>query len=220
MLSNRLKELRKSRGLTQDELAAKIFVSRPMIAKYETNKAYPTSEVMERISNYFEISIDELTTKEELIDQHSKSLDNKVAKNQTITILVSIICILLLAIVAILSVIEVDTVETVVDLVEVRYDAENARWDLIYFEGSNPDIWHRRQHLYVSEFQPFAPDNTTQFTIEGKDWFVQYNKLNISEDYREFKTATLYYRVKTRKNLLGFVQGKGYYLERVDFHLE
>ena len=220
MLSTKLKELRKARGLTQDELATKIFVSRPMIAKYETNKAYPTSEVMERIANYFGISIDELTTKEELIDQHSKSLDNKATRNQTITILVSIICVLLLAIVAILSTIEVDTVKTEVDMVLVRYDTANSCFDLIYFEESNLEIWHKKQHLYISEFQPFAPDNTTKFTIEGEDWFVQYNKLNISEDYREFKTATLYYRVTIRKNLLGIVQGKGYYLERVDFHLE
>ena len=220
MLSNKLKDLRKSHGLTQDELATKLFVSRPMIAKYETNKAYPTNEVMQRIANYFEISIDELTTKEELIDVQSKTLDNKRSKDQIITILISIIGILIVSIVAILWEIEVDTIETQVDMVALSYDIEHSRFDLFYFEESNPNIWHRKQHLYISEFQPFAPDDTTQFTIEGDDFFVQLNKYNISEDYREFKTATLYYRVTVRKNLLGVVQGKGYYLEKVDFHLE
>ena len=220
MLSSKLIELRKSRGLTQDELATKLFISRSMVAKYETNKAYPTNEVMQRIANYFEISIDELTTKEELIDKQSKVSDNERSKNKIIAILISIIGILIVSIVAIMWEIDVDTIETEVDMAALSYDAEHARFDLIYFEESNPNIWHRKQHLYISEFQPSAPDDTTQFTIEGEDFFVQFNKYNISEDYKEFKTATLYYHVTVRKNLFGIVKGKGYYLEKVDFHLE
>ena len=220
MLSSKLIELRKSRGLTQDELATKLFISRSMVAKYETNKAYPTNEVMQRIANYFEISIDELTTKEELIDKQSKASDNERSKNKIIAILISIIGILNVLMVAIMLEIDVDTIETEVDMVALSYDAEHARFDLIYFEESNPNIWHRRQHLYISEFQPFAPDGTTQFTIEGEDFFVQFNKYNISEDYKEFKTATLYYHVTVRKNLFGIVKEKRYYLEKVDFSLE
>lgn len=117
MLSSKLIELRKSRGLTQDELATKLFISRSMVAKYETNKAYPTNEVMQRIANYFEISIDELTTKEELIDKQSKASDNERSKNKIIAILISIIGILNVLMVAIMLEIDVDTIETEVDMV-------------------------------------------------------------------------------------------------------
>lgn len=218
-LAEKLKELRKSSGLTQEELAAGIFVSRPMIAKYETGKAYPTNEILQKIADYFEVSIDELVQKEALIDEHAKTLDSKLSNDHKIATLVAVIGILLVSVIAILSVIEIDKVETVVDFVQLQYDEEWARWNLIYFEESTPDIWHRRQHLYVSEFNSWDK-NTVQFTIEGEDWFLQYNKYGISEDYRELKNATLYYRVTVRKNLLGIIQGKGYYLEKVDFHLK
>lgn len=215
----KLKELRNNRKMTQAELAIVVFVSRPMIAKYETGKAYPTNEILHRIADYFDVSIDELVKKEELIDEHSKALDQKVIKNEKTVIFVAIISILLVAAVAILYVIEIDTVSMEVDLVQIRFDPEWGRWDLFYYEDSNPNICTKRAHLYVSEFELFDR-GSIQFTIEGGDFFEKYNEYDISDDYHELKTATLYYRVKIMKNLLGIVQGKEYYLEKVDFHLE
>ena len=215
----KLKNLRKTRGVTQEELASEVFVSRSMIAKYETGKAYPTNEILQRIAEYFNVSLDELVKKQELIDEHSRVLEEKMSKNQKIVILVAIVGILLVAILAILSVIEVDTTMTEIDLVQVRFDPEWGRWDLFYYEESNPNIWTRRAHIYVTEFDQFDK-GSTEFTIEGGDFFEKYNEYDISEDYSELKTATLYYRVTVRKNLLGIVQGKGYFIEKVDFHLE
>ena len=109
-LAEKLKELRKSSGLTQEELAAGIFVSRPMIAKYETGKAYPTNEILQKIADYFEVSIDELVQKEALIDEHAKTLDSKLSNDHKIATLVAVIGILLVSVIAILSVIEIDKV--------------------------------------------------------------------------------------------------------------
>ena len=215
----KLKNLRKTRGVTQEELASEIFVSRSMIAKYETGKAYPTNEILQRIAEYFNVSLDELVKKQELIDEHSRVLEEKMSKNQKIVILVAIVGILLVAILAILFAIEVDTTMTEIDLVQIRFDPEWGRWDLFYYEESNTNIWTRRAHIYVTEFDQFDK-GSTEFTIEGGDFFEKYNEYDISEDYRELKTATLYYRVTVRKNLLGIVQGKGYFIEKVDFHLE
>ena len=218
VFADKLKELRKTRKMTQEELASEIYVSRPMIAKYETGKAYPTNEILQRIADFFEISVEELVQREELIDEHSKVLEETLSNNQKIVTLVAVVGILLLAIVAILSVIEIETVTTEVDLVQIRFDPEWGRWDLFYYEESNLNIWTKRAHLYLSEFEQF--DNSLiQFTIEGGDFFEKYNEYDISEDYHELKTATLYYKVTVRRNLLGIVQGKGYFLEEVDFHL-
>ena len=38
--SDKLKDLRKNKGITQEELANSIFVSRSVIAKYESDNAY------------------------------------------------------------------------------------------------------------------------------------------------------------------------------------
>ena len=221
MLADKLSCLRKSRGLTQEELALEIFVSRSMIAKYETGKAYPTNEILQKIADYFEISVDELVQREELIDEHSKTLEDNIVKKERVVTVVAIIGILILCIVGVLSVIEIDTTEYVVDYAQIEWDAYFAAWNLNYYEESNPDIWQRRARLHLSEWDIYENSRTkAQFTIEGEDWFVQFNKHNISEDYRELKTVTLYYRVTVRKNLLGMVQSKVYYLESVDFHLQ
>lgn len=42
--SEKLKELRTSKGLTQEELASKVYISRSVIAKYERGFAIPTKE--------------------------------------------------------------------------------------------------------------------------------------------------------------------------------
>ena len=221
MLADKLSSLRKSRGLTQEELASELFISRSMIAKYETGKAYPTNEILQKIADYFEISINELVQREEIIDEHSKTLEDNIVKKQRFVTVVAIIGVLILCIVGVLSVIEIDATEYVTDYAKIEWDADFAAWNLNYYEESNPDIWKRRARLHLSEFDIYDNSRTkAQFTIEGEDWFVQFNKHNVSEDYRELKTVTLYYRVTVRKNLLGMVQSKAYYLERVDFHLQ
>ncbi len=220
MLSDKLSNLRKKRGLTQEELALELFISRSMIAKYETGKAYPTNDILQKIADYFEISVDELVQREELIDEHSKTLEDNIVKKQRLVTVVAIIGVLILCIVGVLSIIEIDATEYVVDYAQIEWDGYSA-WNLNYYEESNPDIWQRRARLHLNEFYNLKDGGRkVQFTIEGEDWYVQFNKHNISEDYRELKTVTLYYHVTVRKNLLGIEQGRAYYLERVNFHLQ
>ena len=56
----KLKKLRIDNGLTQDELAEKIYVTRTAISKWETDKGYPSIDSLKQLSNLFEVSIDEL----------------------------------------------------------------------------------------------------------------------------------------------------------------
>lgn len=57
---NRLYDLRKRRGLSQEELGEKINVSRQTISKYELGEAIPDMEKLVMLSDYFSISLDEL----------------------------------------------------------------------------------------------------------------------------------------------------------------
>lgn len=65
MLSMQLKKYRNARGVTQKDLADFLGVSQQAIAKWETDKATPDPYMLEKISDYFCISIDELIGKEE-----------------------------------------------------------------------------------------------------------------------------------------------------------
>lgn len=64
-LSEKLQELRKEKGLTQEELAEALFVSRTAISKWESGRGVPNIESLKAISKFFSVSIDELLSGEE-----------------------------------------------------------------------------------------------------------------------------------------------------------
>lgn len=61
---DRLKQLRMSRGLSQEQLAEKISVSRQAITKWETNRGLPDVENMVSLAEIFGITLDELVLAE------------------------------------------------------------------------------------------------------------------------------------------------------------
>ena len=63
----KLQELRKNRGLTQEELAEALYVSRTAISKWESGRGYPSIDSLKEISNYFSITIDDLLSSEKLL---------------------------------------------------------------------------------------------------------------------------------------------------------
>lgn len=63
----KLQELRKNRGLTQEELAEALYVSRTAISKWESGRGYPSIDSLKEISNYFSVTIDDLLSGEKLL---------------------------------------------------------------------------------------------------------------------------------------------------------
>lgn len=63
----KLQNLRKNNGLTQDELADKLYVSRTAVSKWESGRGYPNIESLKAISKLFEVTVDELLSSEELL---------------------------------------------------------------------------------------------------------------------------------------------------------
>ena len=75
MLSEKLYQLRKKSGLSQEQLAEQLNVSRQAISKWESGNAFPESEKLIIISNYFGVSVDYLL-KDDIED------DAKIANNE------------------------------------------------------------------------------------------------------------------------------------------
>ena len=65
--NEKLQALRKSRSLTQEELAEALFVSRTAVSKWESGRGYPGIESLKAISRFFSVSIDELICPEEIL---------------------------------------------------------------------------------------------------------------------------------------------------------
>ena len=63
-MKNRIKELRKAKGLRQEDLAAALGVTRQTIIAIENNKYDPTLELAMRISAFFGVSVNDIFTME------------------------------------------------------------------------------------------------------------------------------------------------------------
>ena len=62
MFKDNLMSLRKMKGLSQEELADKINVSRQTLSKYETGESLPDVEKCKQIADVLDVSLDELVT--------------------------------------------------------------------------------------------------------------------------------------------------------------
>ena len=60
MLGQRIKELRKQSGMTQDDLADLLHVTRAAVSSWETGKRTPDIYMLRDIADVFEVSLDEL----------------------------------------------------------------------------------------------------------------------------------------------------------------
>lgn len=60
MFSERLRDLRNERGISQKELANILFVSQQTVAKWETDRSTPNPEMISKIAQYFNVSSDYL----------------------------------------------------------------------------------------------------------------------------------------------------------------
>lgn len=65
--NEKLQLLRKQKGLTQEELAEILFVSRTAVSKWESGRGYPNIDSLKAISKFFGITIDELLSGDELL---------------------------------------------------------------------------------------------------------------------------------------------------------
>lgn len=65
--NEKLQELRKQKGLTQEELAEALYVSRTAISKWESGRGYPSIDSLKNIAKFFAVTIDELLSGDELL---------------------------------------------------------------------------------------------------------------------------------------------------------
>lgn len=102
--NEKLKKLRREKGVSQDELAKNIYVSRSAVAKWESGPGLPGDESLTMLAQYFNVNETELLTDSATentapADKHSKS------KRNTAIIALSILLAVCLAAAAVVAVI-------------------------------------------------------------------------------------------------------------------
>ena len=78
--NEKLVQLRKSRNMTQDELAEALYVSRAAVSKWESGRGLPSIESLKDIAKFFSVSIDELLSGEKLLSLAEKENSSNTRK--------------------------------------------------------------------------------------------------------------------------------------------
>lgn len=79
--AERLKSERLNLNLKQNELAEKLFLDRTSISKYETGKQIPETPTLEKLANFFDVSVDYLLGKSEYRKFNPEKLNNRDKKD-------------------------------------------------------------------------------------------------------------------------------------------
>ena len=75
--NEKLISLRKSMGLSQEELGAELHVSRQTISKWESAQSYPDFQRLVLLSDYFGLTLDELVRDVDVADVRSRNLNSE-----------------------------------------------------------------------------------------------------------------------------------------------
>ena len=65
--SEKLKDLRKEKGITQQQLADAIYVSRTAVSKWESQRGYPSIDSLKALAAYFSVTVDMLLSTDEAL---------------------------------------------------------------------------------------------------------------------------------------------------------
>ena len=96
-ISDKIKDNRKQAGLTQEEIAQTLHVSRQTISNWETGRSIPDIYSLVELSNIYDISLDHLV-KEDIIMMNELKKENKEKKIINRAIILSAVVVILMII--------------------------------------------------------------------------------------------------------------------------
>lgn len=94
-IGEQINYLRKQKGLSQDEFANILKISRQTVSNWENGKSYPDLEMIVTISNYFQVSVDELLKQDVSVADKTNLEKKSDSKKKKGFIIVSILIALL-----------------------------------------------------------------------------------------------------------------------------
>ncbi len=80
MLNENIKNLRKNKGYTQEELASKLNVVRQTVSKWEKGYSVPDAEMLKKIAEIFETSVSQLLGSPIVQEENVDSVAEQLAK--------------------------------------------------------------------------------------------------------------------------------------------
>ena len=148
-------ELRKSKNLTQQELADLIPVTREAVSKWERGKRCPDPQVLVKLSEIFEVTINELLYGEEKNKENNNEIKNislnfyqeKLKVKKVIKILIGIIFLILVSFLTYYFIITYNSLKTYL----ITYDGEKINLEEGILVMTNEELYFNLGHVITSE---------------------------------------------------------------------
>ena len=175
IFKEKLLELRKQKGWSQEELGNNLDVSRQTISKWESGQSTPEMEKLVKISEIFEISLDELIIgiKNEVKDSVEENKDDKPKKSKIKIVFMVLLILLLLLFFGVITY-RVSYFKKIIDIVE----------ELTHFHSE--DNYRITETLMITK-------NGVQNAEEGYEKeYYSLNSQKMMQDARIFPTKKVY----------------------------
>ena len=175
IFKEKLLELRKQKGWSQEELGNNLDVSRQTISKWESGQSTPEMEKLVKISEIFEISLDELIIgiKNEVKDSVEENKDDKPKKSKIKIVFMILLILVLLSFFGVITY-RVSYFKKIIDIVE----------ELTHFHSE--DNYRITESLMITK-------NGVQNAEEGYEKeYYSLNSQKMMQDARIFPTKKVY----------------------------
>lgn len=164
-VGNRIREQREAKGISQDELAQKVFVSRQTVSNWERGKTLPDVQSLLLLSNLFDVSVDTLVRGDE--ETMAKEIENYELERYKIKVSVGLSVALIVLGAVMLSIMVAQGIglesplyklalgivvvggatSFVAERIENRYDIETMREVQAFLHGAEPEQIERERRM-------------------------------------------------------------------------
>ncbi len=89
-IGHKLKEARRKKHWTQEKIAGLLHISRQTVSNWENNKSYPDIISLIKLSDIYQVSLDNLLKEDSSMIKHLSQSTDTVASNQKLLVAISI----------------------------------------------------------------------------------------------------------------------------------